>query len=129
MNANDYQQCAARTLPDNGLDEDLVANALGLSGEAGEVADEIKKVVFHKHDLNSDRLIKELGDVMWYVAALCTKLDIPLSLVMITNITKLTVRYPNGYSHQDSQKRVDENELYQRPEAHQAPAIEEIPDA
>lgn len=109
--ANDYQQQAARTLidaPDNEYTNEeimLVWNALGLAGEAGEVADTIKKAVFHQHGLDRDHLIKELGDVLWYVAALCTKLDIPMSLVMERNIAKLRARYPDGWDTERSINR------------------------
>lgn len=113
MNANEYQRLADRTLID-GPDAEytptdimIVWNALGLAGEAGEVADTIKKAVFHQHGLDRDELIKELGDVLWYVAALCSKLNVPLSEVMDRNIAKLIMRYPNGYSSTDSQVRVD----------------------
>lgn len=109
--ANDYQQQAARTLidaPDNTYTNEeimLVWNALGLAGEAGEVVDTIKKVVFHRHELSREELIRELGDVLWYVAALCTKLDIPLSEVMERNIEKLQRRFPDGWSTERSINR------------------------
>lgn len=107
---HDYQQQAARTLIDSPpffTDDEimLVWNALGLAGEAGEVADTIKKAVFHQHGINRDELIKELGDVLWYVAALCTKLDVSMSEVMERNITKLKARYPDGYSSEASINR------------------------
>lgn len=110
--ANDYQQQAARTLidaPDEYTDWEimLVWNALGLAGEAGEVADLIKKTVFHRHDLDRDALIKELGDVLWYVAALCTKLGIPMSEVMERNVAKLKARYPTGWDNERSINRVE----------------------
>ena len=44
---------------------------------------------------------------MWYIAALCTKLDMDLSVIMDANIRKLQTRYPDGYSSADSQRRVD----------------------
>lgn len=102
MDADKYQYLAERTLIDSPpffTDDEimLVWNALGLAGEAGEVADLIKKAVFHQHGLDRDKLIKELGDVLWYVAALCSKLDMTMSLVMQANIDKLQKRYPNGY--------------------------------
>ena len=111
--ANEYQLAAGRTLiggPDatyTSADLMLVWNALGLAGEAGEVADTIKKAVFHQHGLNRGELIKELGDVLWYVAALCSKLDVPLSEVMERNIAKLKQRYPDGYSSDASKARTD----------------------
>lgn len=113
MRADEYQEEASRTLiakPDAEYSGDelmLVWNALGLAGEAGEVADSVKKMVFHQHGINRDELIKELGDVLWYVAALCSKLDVPMSVVMTLNIEKLKKRYPEGYSSADSKTRID----------------------
>lgn len=110
---DDYQHAAARTLidkPDAEYSAEqimLVWNALGLVGEAGEVADTIKKAVFHQHGLDRDMLIKELGDVLWYVAALCTKLGVDMSYVAGLNIAKLRKRYPEGYSSEDSKARID----------------------
>ena len=111
--ADTYQQQAARTLIDkpdatySDAEIMIVWTALGLAGEAGEVADTVKKAVFHQHGLNRDELIKELGDVLWYVAALCSKLDVPLSEVMERNIVKLKARYPQGYSADASKTRAD----------------------
>lgn len=113
MTADEYQKLASRTLidePDStytGHEVMMVWNALGLAGEAGEVADTIKKAVFHQHGIDRNELIKELGDVCWYLAALCTKLDIPLSDVMERNIFKLMKRYPEGYSAANSIARID----------------------
>lgn len=123
MNADDYQRLAARTLIDgpdaaySGADIMLVWNALGLAGEAGEVADTIKKAVFHQHGIDRDALIKELGDVLWYVAALCSKLDVSMSDVMERNIAKLKRRYPDGYSSDDSKARVDNQSSVLRPQS------------
>lgn len=113
MDATEYQRLAARTLIDapdaeyTAAEIMLVWNALGVAGEAGEVADLIKKSVFHRHPLDREKLIKELGDVLWYVAALCTKLEITLSDVMELNVEKLRRRYPEGYSSAASQQRTD----------------------
>lgn len=113
MTADDYQAAAARTLIDapdaeyTAAEIMLVWNAIGLAGEAGEVADTIKKAVFHRHGVDRDKLVKELGDVLWYVAALCTKLDVPMADVMVRNIAKLRQRYPEGYSSAASIARKD----------------------
>ena len=121
MTPNEYQNLAGRTLisaPDNeytGTEIMLVWNALGLTGEAGEVADMIKKSVFHRHELDTEKLMKELGDVLWYVAAICSKLEWSLEDVMAINIKKLMARYPAGYSSEASKARVDastEKEIY-----------------
>lgn len=113
MDVTEYQHRAARTLidaPDAEYSPEqimLVWNAIGLAGEAGEVADTVKKAVFHQHGIDRDVLIKELGDVLWYVAALCTKLEIPMGDVMARNIAKLEQRYPSGYSSAASRARID----------------------
>lgn len=115
MNANEYQALAGRTLIDrpdfNITDRDvmIVWNAVGLAGEAGEVADLIKKGVFHQHGLDVPKLKKELGDVLWYVAALCSKLDLDLDDVMASNIEKLKARYPEGYNSEASQLRAGDD--------------------
>lgn len=114
MDANEYQYAAGRTLiaePDaeySGEEIMLVWNALGLAGEAGEVSDLIKKSVFHRHTLDRAALVKELGDVLWYVAALCTKIGIHMDDVMALNIEKLRQRYPAGYSSEASKHKPDE---------------------
>lgn len=111
--ADAYQQLAARTLWDKPGREIpteeimLVWNAIGLAGEAGEVAELIKKSVFHQHPLDRDKAIKELGDCCWYIAALCTVLDIDFSTVLEANIDKLKERYPDGFSIADSINRKD----------------------
>ena len=113
MTPNEYQQLAARTLlsePDRQYRGDeimAVWNALGLAGEAGEAADHVKKVVFHQHPLDHDRLVKELGDVLWYVAALCGYCGVPLETVIERNIEKLRRRYPTSYNAADSLLRRD----------------------
>jgi NTP pyrophosphatase (non-canonical NTP hydrolase) len=113
MTGTEYQELAARTLiakPDfsvSDADVMLAWNALGLVGEAGEVADTIKKQVFHQHGIDADKIQKELGDVMWYVAAIATKLGLDLSTIMERNIEKLRLRYPSGYSPEDSKRRLD----------------------
>lgn len=119
MNASNYQQLAARTLidrPDFDIaDNDMMIiwNALGLAGEAGEVAETVKKGVLHQHGLDRDKMKKELGDVAWYLAALCTKLGLDLSEVLAANIEKLKVRYPEGYKPADSIARVDVDDATQ----------------
>jgi len=112
-NIQEYQKLAARTLisaPGFHLsDVEIMAvwDTVGLAGEAGEVADLIKKGIFHRHGLDIKKISEELGDLLWYIAALCTTLDLDMSKIMQANIDKLQIRYPNGYSHDDSLLRVD----------------------
>ncbi len=113
MGPNEYQELAGRTLlasPDTTYSPDEIMwvwNATGLAGEAGEVVDHIKKVVFHRHALDRDKMKKELGDTLWYLTALCTKFGFSLEDVMQANIEKLKKRYPNGYNSEDSISRMD----------------------
>lgn len=85
----------------------LLCGALGITGEAGEVADMIKKHVFHGHDLDTDALVKEIGDVCWYVALLCTSVGVDFASVMEQNIEKLRKRYPDGFSEAASINRTE----------------------
>ena len=85
----------------------LLNGALGLTGEAGEVSDMIKKHIFHGHDLDTDALIKELGDCAWYIALICTAIGVGMDTVLECNIEKLKKRYPEGFSSQASIERVE----------------------
>jgi NTP pyrophosphatase (non-canonical NTP hydrolase) len=85
----------------------IVFYALGLAGEAGEVADLVKKAIFHNHGLDVTKLKKELGDVLWYITALCLKTGLGLDEVMQANADKVRLRYPDGFNSEDSKKRVD----------------------
>ena len=113
MDATNYQKLSSRTLIDKpGFeipDKEIMAvwDVIGLTGEAGEVADEIKKGVFHQHGIDLEKINKEIGDTLWYAAALCTTLGLDMSEIMQQNVDKLLLRYPNGYNSEDSKKRID----------------------
>ena len=106
MNGNEYQKKAMRTLnPNLNKNEVLVNGVMGLGGESGEVIDIVKKHLFQGHPLDKEKIIKELGDVMWYVAEVCEALDISLDEVMEGNIEKLQKRFKNGFSVEESINR------------------------
>lgn len=109
MTLNEYQEQAARTsssCADRPPTEMSIAiSALGLAGEAGEVADLLKKVLGHGHEMDREKLSKELGDVLWYVADLATLHGLKLSDIAEKNIAKLKERYPEGFSHEASRNR------------------------
>lgn len=111
MNFNDYQQMSKRTMPqaDTGSNErDNLANyAMGVSGEAGEVTDELKKMLFHGHDWNLLKMGEELGDVLHYISGLATMLDLDLNDVAQGNLVKLQRRYNNGFSQDASRNRTE----------------------
>lgn len=82
-------------------------NALGLVGEAGELAPLVRHAIWTDMKFDRDGIVDEAGDTLWYVAALCTKLDIPMSEIMERNIQKLKARYPDGYSSEHSKSRAE----------------------
>lgn len=73
---------------------------LGLTGEAGEVADIIKKIYGHGKAVDIDHIKEELGDVLWYVTNLCSAFDMKLEDVMKYNMQKLQARYPEDYKNE-----------------------------
>ncbi|MBP3038087.1 nucleoside triphosphate pyrophosphohydrolase family protein [Bacillaceae bacterium Marseille-Q3522] len=111
MDFRKYQQLAGRTANGKPGDDLLVNFALGITGEAGEVADIVKKYRFHGHPLNREDLIGELGDVLWYVSQIAQLAAIGLDEIAESNIAKLMKRYPNGFSEEDSLKRRDVKNL------------------
>ena len=79
--------------------ERLLTAAVGMSAEAGEFTEIIKKIIFQGKPVNEENLFhlkRELGDIMWYVAQACMGLDISLDEVMEMNVDKLKARYPGG---------------------------------
>lgn len=102
---NEYQKEVQRTAQSAQVDRSIFA--LGLAGEAGEVCDLLKKAWGHGHELDEQKLKKELGDVLWYVAALGLQFGINLQDVAEANVAKLRARYPEGFSTAASIARVD----------------------
>jgi NTP pyrophosphatase (non-canonical NTP hydrolase) len=90
----------------------LITAALGLSAEAGEFGDLVKKCLFQGKDLNAEvkeHMVKELGDVMWYVAQGCMSLGVTIEDILQANIKKLEQRYPNGFEKVRSEKRAQKD--------------------
>ena len=82
---------------DDILVSQLINGCLGLTGEAGEVSDLVKKGIFHEKGIDLEHLKKELGDCAWYLAMICDACGFTLDDVMQTNIDKLKARYPQGF--------------------------------
>ena len=111
---NQYQAEALRTagtdfsyVERGAVVEKLLLAALGVSGEAGEFTDLVKKHVYHGAHLDRERLIKELGDVLWYLALGADALGATLAEVAQANASKLRKRYPEGFSPKASAERRD----------------------
>ena len=106
MNFKEYQEKAARTYPIyKSFEEKLLDGVLGIGGESGEVLDVLKKALFQGHHLNHEKLIEEVGDVLWYMSLICSSLGYTLEDVAKKNIDKLIERYPNGFSTEASINR------------------------
>lgn len=103
MTANEYQKAAMRTA--SGRCYDIANAAMGISGEAGEVTDLVKKAMFQGHELSKGKVIEELGDLMWYAALMAELVGTTLEEIMDANIKKLWKRYPDGFSEQASVNR------------------------
>lgn len=98
MTINEYQNLAMRTLnPDLSRKDVLLNSVMGLCGESGEAIDIVKKWLAQGHELDKEHLLKELGDVAWYLAEAATALDVSLEQIMQANIDKLKKRYPQGF--------------------------------
>ena len=103
MTVNEYQKLAMATLNSDLSKKDVLINGvMGLCGEAGEAIDIVKKHLAQGHDLDREKLIKELGDIAWYLAETATALDVTLEEVLEGNIEKLRRRYPEGFDSQHS---------------------------
>lgn len=106
-----YRESVLRTITETALVSDkdwLLMGALGLCGEAGESAEVVKKHIFHGIPLDKDKLIKELGDVRWYLEVLCMAVGTGLKEVERLNVDKLQKRYPEKFTTQDSIEKKDE---------------------
>ena len=79
MTPNEYQRLAMTTLNSSLEKKDILINGvMGLCGEAGEAIDIVKKHLAQGNELDREHLIKELGDIAWYLAETATALDVSL---------------------------------------------------
>lgn len=106
MDIMEYQEKAKRTVNTNLKRTEQISNlCMGLCGESGEVVDYLKKGLYHDHKLYKQELIKELGDIMWYLTNIATFFEIPMTFILDENIKKLEERYPEGFSKEKSINR------------------------
>lgn len=103
---NEYQELAMRTLnPKLNKKDVLINGVMGLCGESGEAIDIVKKHLAQGHELDKEHLVKELGDIAWYLAETAAALDVKLEDVLAGNIEKLKKRYPEGFAAENSIQR------------------------
>ena len=114
MNLKTYQKACIRTAEDYKKDKfkSLANWGLGVSGEAGDIAGCIKKLLFHGNDQKTG-IRENIGDTMWYLAMICNTLGWDLEKILAENIGKLKKRYPKGFNKKNAQRdktRIDWNE-------------------
>ena len=113
MNMNDYAESAYSTLLGThdmkDLDPSLLAQVLGLVGESGEVAEKFKKLIRDKQGRmtseDKSEIIKELGDILWYINAVAIMLDSSLKEVAQKNLDKVLSRKERGVTNGSGDNR------------------------
>ena len=101
MTLDEYQKQALTTVISCGDDfKDLTHWVLGISGESGEIADKLKKIIRDQNGVvtseNKTELAKEVGDVLWYLAVLAEHLGVSFEEIAQGNIAKLRSRQARG---------------------------------
>jgi NTP pyrophosphatase (non-canonical NTP hydrolase) len=100
MRISEYQELSRRTATYPGAGDNIVYPTLGLAGEAGEVAEKVKKLLRDDDGVLSDErrgaLAGELGDVLWYVAQVATEAGLDLEEIAQGNLDKLLSRQRRG---------------------------------
>jgi NTP pyrophosphatase (non-canonical NTP hydrolase) len=100
MDFKTYQKKARETAKYPNLGSNNIYPTLGLVGEAGEVAEKVKKVIRDKNSIFDEEsklaIKKELGDVLWYLSNLCTEFNFSLDEVALNNLEKLKLRAAKG---------------------------------
>lgn len=109
MNFNEYQYFAGHTAVYPNRGSNFIYPTLGLCGETGEIAEKIKKVIrdnngFFEQETKT-QLVKELGDVLWYLSQLAFELHVDLDEVARINIEKLKIRRENNTIHGNGDNR------------------------
>jgi NTP pyrophosphatase (non-canonical NTP hydrolase) len=109
MNFIEYQHYSRKTAIYPELGKNFLYPTIGLFGECGEIAEKIKKIIRDKHNKVSKadkmEIKKELGDVLWYISALCSELKLSLNDVAESNISKLQSRKNRSLLHGDGDNR------------------------
>jgi NTP pyrophosphatase (non-canonical NTP hydrolase) len=111
MTFNNFQTNASRSAfyPRVFKNQGLYYTALGLVGEAGEIANKVKKIMRDNNGkltkINKADIFDELGDVLWYCASLADELGVNLEDVAINNINKLADRLKRGKIKGSGDKR------------------------
>lgn len=103
-----YDKVAERI--NTGSTGQLLHGALGISGEAGELLDAVKKHVMYGKELDRANVLEELSDILWYCAITLESVGSNFSEVMQLNHDKLEKRYPGGFTEALAQLRLDKKD-------------------
>lgn len=101
----EYQREALKTNNPNA--DTLLMTAMGLAGEVGEYVELIKKFRFHSRGLDNYQAADELGDILWYLAVASNAIGISLEEIAQRNITKLRIRFPQGFQDGPGRDRME----------------------
>ncbi|MEK7624417.1 MAG: nucleoside triphosphate pyrophosphohydrolase family protein [Patescibacteria group bacterium] len=109
MTFEEYQKISRETAIYPDKDKNFIYPTLGLAGEAGEIAEKIKKVLRDKSGIVDEEtrkeISKELGDVLWYLSQLATEMELSLEEIASLNIEKLKSRKERGALHGSGDNR------------------------
>lgn len=123
MDAKTYQECALRTMADQEVilkrvsttDMQLINGVIGLSNEAGELCDAIKRHVEYGKPRDRANIKEEVGDCFWRLRQICDAVGLTFEECMQANIDKLAIRYPKEFSdiqaHEENRDRAAEREV------------------
>ena len=109
MTFEEYQHLSRKTALYPNVGENFVYPTLGLAGEAGEVAEKVKKILRDENgkvsDEKKEEIKKELGDVLWYIAQIATEMNLSLDDIASGNIKKLYDRLERDQIKGDGDNR------------------------
>lgn len=107
MTLDEYEAAATRTINSKlRVSERLMDAASGLAEESGEILGLVRKHLYQSRSLDREELKKELGDALWCLTIAATSAGLTLDQVAEANIAKLRERYPDGYTDEQSQRRM-----------------------
>lgn len=103
MNSTDYFKNVKRTESPSisTVNNRILHGAIGIGTEAGKVLDAVKKSMFYGRALNTENILEELGDLLWYMGLIAGEIGVTFEQLMDRNIAKLRARYPEQFTQAD----------------------------
>lgn len=101
MHLDEFSVFVAGLLQDDmhdGIGHDLMHSSIGISEEAGEILGIVKKCVWYGKEFDKVKAVEEAGDLLHYLQMFCNKIGITIEDLIVTNMSKLNIRYPSGYT-------------------------------